>query len=642
MIEDGWTEAAGAGQALLRAVMDWAVAIDPSGQVVSVITGALPSDANLELLVSPQDRADVRRAIEAAGEGSDSILVASVEFPLRGAAVLYVVAPPQPAGDGSVVLAARATDAADGLVDDALEALRTSKRRFRTLLEHAPEAIVILDVERGCYVDVNLMAEELYGLPREVLRDRNPVALSPPTQPDGRDSGVAATEYIEAALNGETPVFEWTHLHADGREIPVEVRLVRLPDPHRQLVRGSLLDISARKEAERDRERLRRHLVEAQKMEALGQLTGGVAHDFNNLLTVVIGNLELARLEAGRPLPADSPIEQSMAACQRAASLTQRLLAFGRRQALQPRRVNLNALIDGMHTLLCQAVGETIDIEEILDPDLADCEIDPGQMENAILNLVLNARDAMPEGGRVVIRTRNLRAADGRRASRAASRRVQLSIFDTGVGMSEDVRSQVLEPFFTTKGIGEGSGLGLSTVYGFVNQSHGSLDIHSDVGEGTRVDIELPAVDRARTANGTRARRRLSAVKGTGQLVLIVEDDEHVRRLSRRLIRSLGYRTVEAADAADALRCLAQHDDVELLFTDIVLPGGTSGVELVRQARQRHAALPAVYASGYTRDELPASSDGIELVRKPFTGPQLAEYFARALASVSEVAGESE
>ncbi len=509
------------------------------------------------------------------------------------------------------------------------DALRESEARFRILVEYAPEAITILDVDTGLYADANPMAEVLHGLPRdELIGKMGPADLSPEIQLDGRPSSEAAPDYLSRALAGEFPKFEWMHLAPDGQETLCEVSLARLPDPHRNLVRASISDITERKAAEAQRPELEAKLAQAKKLEAVGQLTGGVAHDFNNLLAVILGNLEFAKEE----LEADSSLhlllDPALRATKRGGELTQRLLSFSRRQALRPQTVDLDACVTGMTGMLRRTLGETIEIEPIIASGLWTCEVDPGQLENALLNLAVNARDAMPKGGRLTIETANIELDDDYAAAQGdvtPGHYVRLSVTDTGTGIPSENIEHVFEPFFTTKGVGKGSGLGLSMVFGFAKQSGGHVTISSELGCGTTVQLYLPQAEApVQPAAQEPATRDPEA---QGETVLVVEDDPDVRSLAISLLQRLGYNVLEAGDGTEALAALQVSSHIDLLLSDVVLPGGVSGPDLAGQVTDRYPGIKVLFMSGYPdaphrRDPL---VENTELLAKPFGKHDLAQ-----------------
>jgi signal transduction histidine kinase len=376
-------------------------------------------------------------------------------------------------------------------------------------------------------------------------------------------------------------------------------------------------------------------LRQAQKMEAVGQLTGGVAHDFNNLLTVISGNLEMLAEEAAGNESTARKVAAAARAAERGAALTQRLLTFARRQSLHPRTVDLNALVSGMEDLLHRSLGEAVELQLSLDHGVWPTRVDPAQVENALLNLALNARDAMPRGGKLTVETGN-RHLDADYAARepevVPGDYVMLAVSDSGAGMSAEVLERAFEPFFTTKQPGQGTGLGLSTVYGFAKQSGGHVKIYSEPGLGTTVRLYLR---RAGVAGATTAAPAAEeTVPGGRELVLVVEDDPDVRALAVSLVSGLGYRVLEAADGPSALALLKRHADIDLLFTDMVMPGGLSGGDLARAARALNPRLATVFTSGYTEAAIFRAGEvepGLELLSKPYRRQGLAHAIRTAL-----------
>ena len=371
-------------------------------------------------------------------------------------------------------------------------------------------------------------------------------------------------------------------------------------------------------------------LRQSQKMEAVGQLTGGVAHDFNNLLQIIIGNLDTLRrklpLESGRLRRA---AEQAMTGARRAASLTQRLLAFSRRQPLDPRSIDINSLVNEMSELLHRTLGETVAVETVRGAGLWRIEADANELEAAILNLAVNARDAMGEGGRLTIETANAHIDAGYAAAQAEvipGQYVVVSISDTGTGMDAPTIARAFEPFFTTKPVGKGTGLGLSQVYGFVKQSGGHVKIYSEVGHGTTVKIYLPRMTGADCE--AEVVSQLSLPEGTAEeTVLVIEDDDDVRTYSVETLRDLGYRVIEAHDGPSGLRLLERQSHVDLLFTDVVLPGGMTGAQAAAHARELRPQLKVLFTTGYARNAIVHHGrldKGAQLLTKPFSYAELA------------------
>lgn len=371
-------------------------------------------------------------------------------------------------------------------------------------------------------------------------------------------------------------------------------------------------------------------LRQSQKMEAVGQLTGGVAHDFNNLLQIIVGNLEILQ----RNLPLESvrlirAVTTAMTGAKRAASLTQRLLAFARRQPLDPKPLNVNVLASGMSEMLQRSLGETIAVETVLAAGLWQIEADPNELEAAILNLAVNARDAMPDGGRLTLETSNAHIDHAYAASHvevSPGQYVSISVSDTGEGMTAQTVAQAFEPFFTTKPVGKGTGLGLSQVYGFVKQSGGHVSIYSEIGQGTTVRIYLPRFAGSATMSDKRDDQQMP--EGSAEeTILVLEDDDDVRSYSVEALRDLGYRVLEARDGAAAIRILERERRIDLLFTDVVLPGGMTGAQVAAHATALRPTLKVLYTTGYARNAIIHQGRldrGVELIVKPFSSADLA------------------
>jgi signal transduction histidine kinase/CheY-like chemotaxis protein len=391
-------------------------------------------------------------------------------------------------------------------------------------------------------------------------------------------------------------------------------------------------------------------LRQSQKLEAIGQLTGGIAHDFNNLLTIIMGNLytlkrRLAATAGGGP-PADlaGPVDIALQGARSAAQLTQRLLAYARRQPLEPVPCDLNRLISSMSELLRRTLGETINVETVLSGGLWQTFVDPNRVENALLNLTINARDAMPDGGRLTIETANIYLDDAyaaRFGDVTAGQYVLLSVTDTGTGIAAELIEKVFEPFFTTKGQGEGSGLGLSMVHGFVKQSGGHVRIYSEVGHGTSVKIYLPRAMEITETAAVPAERIAVMADGAfaaqpGEAILVVEDNAGVRQYAAQILSELGYSVYEASTAAAALALIRSKHRIDLLFTDVVLPGGTNGRELADRVRERAPAMPVLFTTGYTRNAIVHNGRldaNVNLLGKPYTQADLARKVREVLSA---------
>ena len=496
---------------------------------------------------------------------------------------------------------------------------------LQATFENMNQGIAVFDA-RHTLVEVNHRYGEILGLPEGFIRiginRRDILRYKAESRHYGEEDAEAA---IETRLAAAGEPISGERQHPDGRFYS----FMRMPLPGG----GYILSITDTTEARRAENLLH----QAQKMEAVGQLTGGIAHDFNNLLAVSLGNVELAEEAIGR----GGDIRRYLAAIkrvnQRGTSLTNQLLAFSRKQALSPESTDAGHLVMEMGDLLSRSLGETIDVEVTLAADLWPCEVDRNQLEAAILNLAVNARDAMPDGGKLSIRTANVAVHSGELAvppDTEPGDYVVISVADTGAGIPKDILDHIFEPFFTTKDVGRGTGLGLSMVYGFVKQSRGQVTISSTEGHGTTFNLYLPRCDLAQAQAHDAHKNMGPPTASRGETILVVEDDPEVRRLSAGLLRNLGYQIVEAADGREALRALAAAPRVDLLFTDVVLPGGMSGFNLAAEVKIDHPELPVLFTSGYINiaslDESVFDQD-MELLRKPFTKQDLETMVRRVL-----------
>ncbi|MGC8959174.1 MAG: PAS domain S-box protein [Chloroflexia bacterium] len=503
----------------------------------------------------------------------------------------------------------------------ALRALRESEERYRRLIELLPDAVAVH--QDGLVRMVNLTGARMLGYesPEEVI-GRPALEF---VHPDDRD---VVRERIRAQLErGErAPPLEERFLHRDGHVIPVEVTAAPFRLGGRPASLVVIRDVSARK-------RLEEELRQAQKMEALGRLAGGVAHDFNNLLTAINGYTELllSSLHPEDPLRAEA--EAILKAGQRAAMLTQQLLAFGRRQVMELRVVNLNQVLEGLAGMLRRLIREDIELAFSPDPGLGPVRVDVTQMEQAIVNLVVNARDAMPGGGRLTLETANVDLGEEEvrvRPGLSPGRYVRLTVSDTGEGIPEEVREHLFEPFFTTKEVG--MGLGLATVYGVVRQFGGFIQVESEPGRGSTFRIYLPRVEEPPEAP---VQPPVMEEWPRGwETVLVVEDDEMVRDLAVRVLRGQGYRVLEARRGDEAIRMAAGFPEpVHLLLTDVLVPHMSSRV-LLERLREHHPEIRVLYMSGHAEHVIArhaAPEPGIPLLRKPFTPQALAQKVRAAL-----------
>lgn len=441
----------------------------------------------------------------------------------------------------------------------------------------------------------------------------------------------AAEEAAEFFASGKGGISQFRWIARDGHVVWVEARSTVIYDDNGNPVgmRGVTMDITASKDSERARAELEEQLRQAQRMESIGRLAGGVAHDFNNLVTAINGyaDLMLLKLQPGDPLTLD--LTEIKKAGARAADLTRQLLVFSRRQLLQPRVIALNSLVSDSAKMLKRLLGEDVELVTILDPELGPVKADEGQMDQVILNLALNARDAMPQGGKLTVETHNVMLDERRAKNHLAiepGAYVMMAISDTGCGMDAQTLSRIFEPFFTTKEQGRGTGLGLSTVYGIIAQSGGSIRVYSEPGRGTTFKIYLPRVETPVTrTEETRAESK--SLRGA-ETVLVVEDEDMVRKLTCQSLRHYGYQVIEAASAGEALLACERHrQPIPLMITDVVMPQ-MSGRELAARLSQIHSEMKVLYMSGYTDDTVirhGLSASATFFLPKPFTPSTLAQ-----------------
>jgi PAS domain S-box-containing protein len=500
-------------------------------------------------------------------------------------------------------------------------ALQATEQRFKHIVELVQEGIWIHD--NGNISFANPAAARLFGAedPAQLI-GRSIFDL---LDPEDRAAAMARTRSLIDRQVALVPA-EMRVTGLDGKQRVAELQAAPLVEGGKVLSVASGRDVTAHRAAEAQ-------LRQAVKMEAVGQLTGGVAHDFNNLLTVIIGSLDLDPAKV--PAHLQVPIEQAMRAAERGAALTYRLLAFSRRQTLRPGPVDCNRLVIGMDELLRRSLGEQIEIQLKLAPDLKLALADGAQLESALLNLAINARDAMPAGGTLTIETANA-VLDADYAAQNVEVKpgdyAMLAVSDTGTGMTPETVAHAFEPFFTTKEVGKGTGLGLSMVYGFAKQSNGHVRIYSEPGLGTTVRLYLPRLATKAAPERTETAARAGA--GGGEVVLVVEDDEKVRKLVLQQLESLGYRAIEAANGAEALAVIESDAAIDLLFTDMVMPGGMSGAQLAEAARRLRPGLKVLFTSGYAEGSLQARGGGdagFKLLSKPYRKQALAEKLREVL-----------
>ena len=511
-------------------------------------------------------------------------------------------------------------------MQDSAEAQRTSEEQFHQLVEGVADyAIYMLDPQ-GRITTWNLGAQRIKGYAAAEIVGQH---FSSFFTPEDRAAGVPAHALETAAREGRYEA-ESVRVRKDGTRFWAHVLLNPLYDASGGL-RGFAKvtrDVTERRRQAEALEKAQGDLIQSQKMESLGQLTGGIAHDFNNLLTVIQGSLEMVerRLRVGDQ-NVSRFIEAARRGAERAAGLTQGLLAFARRQPLEPKPLDPNKLVGGMAELLRRTLGEKIAIGSILAGGLWWVSVDRNQLENAILNIAINARDAMPDGGKLTIETANS-YLDERYSSTnediASGDYVLISISDTGRGIPPDTLNKVFEPFYTTKP--EGTGLGLSQVFGFVKQSSGHVKIYSEVGQGTTVKIYLPKLEGVAETPLEGAARPARTSTGR-ETILVVEDDEDLRGFTMEMLTELGYRVLGAGDARSALKGLESEPAVDLLFTDVGLPHGVNGRQLANEVLRLRPSIRVLFTTGYARNAIVHHGrldPGVELLPKPYTQPDLA------------------
>jgi len=627
----------------------------------------------------------------------------------------------------------------------ALDALRESEEHYRTLVQHAPEAIVLFDADCGTFVDCNDNALRLFRLTRDELMCGGFEDVSPAVQPDGRNSREAARESVEKTLRGAAPHFEWNYRNSQGDEFPAEVHLVGLASPARRLVRGSIMDITERKCAEAalresearyralvhnatygiywataqgrilyvnpalvqllgydspeevlaisniaelyldpaacaaviadyaragridatvewkrrggsiiharlsgrpakdpeskqecaevivedvtERMALEKQLLQAQKFEAIGQLAGGIAHDFNNMIGAILGWADLG-MDETTDARLRGRFEKIRQQAQRAAALTRQLLAFARRQILEPRNIDLNQTVNETLSLLEKVIGSNIEIKSSLAPDLAVVRADPTQIEQVVMNLCINARDAMPQGGSLIIETSNAAVDEQFCAFQPVIRPgsyAVLCVSDSGTGMDAATLDRIFEPFFTTKELGKGTGLGLATVYGIVRQHGGFVQVYSELGIGSTFRVYLPlSTDPSQSARPPEDSR---PIQGGTETILVAEDHEGLRQLALETLTHLGYEVLSTCDGEQAVREFEKHEcRISLALLDVVLPK-LSGPEIYARIAKRKPGLPVIFATGYSADMAmleKVRQQGLPVLQKPYSPRELA------------------
>lgn len=496
---------------------------------------------------------------------------------------------------------------------------------YRDLFEKSADAILIIEGET--FIDCNDATVKMLRCSNKTeLLKTHPSELSPPVQPDGRSSFEKASEMIAMAFSHGSHRFEWMHRKADGEVFPVEVLLTAVEEENRRVLHVVWRDITERKALEEE-------LRQSQKMEAVGKLAGGIAHDFNNLLLIIRVHADLLALRAGES-DLKNNIQAIDAAADRAASLVGQLLAFSRKQQLVPRVLDCNQLVSGISDFIGRLIGEDVTLDIKLAPEPLPVRVDGGQIEQVLLNLASNARQAMPHGGRLsIVCSHEVLPAEGAE-SQSGIAHALLTVSDSGQGMDSDTAARAFEPFFTTKRSGEGTGLGLSTVHGIILQSGGKIQLESALGQGTTFRIYLPLTEKLESESELEVKpaAKTGLHRGTGT-ILVVEDEDDVALVVVSALDQAGYDVIRAGNGAEGLEAFLEHAGrVRLIVSDVIMPE-KSGPAMLEEIRARGFSVPVLFLSGYTDDaltDLRGESD-LELLRKPFT---LAELVDRARALI--------
>lgn len=498
----------------------------------------------------------------------------------------------------------------------AQQALYESEQRFRMLVQGVTDYAIYMLSPAGLVTNWNAGAERIKGYTAEEVIGTSFARFH---TTEDREAGLPQAAIAEAAQKGRFEREGW-RLRKDGSKFWAHVIIDAIYHEDGTLAGFAKItrDITEKKQATEALERANAALFQSQKMEAIGQLTGGIAHDFNNLLAVISSSLDVLPLKT-EDAASRKIVESMQRAVERGATLTQQLLSFARQQPLNPEKHNLNSVISSFEAVLRRAVNSSIAFRTDFAPQLRSVLVDAPRFETALLNLVVNARDAMPSGGTLLITTANIEMAEGKLADLAAGRYVKVAVTDIGSGMPPEVISRAFEPFFTTKDVGKGTGLGLSQVYGFVKQSEGGIEIVSAMNEGTTINLYLPAMDEVSDESTSR--------EDTTEKVLVVDDEPDVMELAAALFRSIGYEVYTANNGRDALEILEKSADIAVLFSDVMMPN-MNGIELAKRARSLRPAMKILLASGYPLPALKTQHSNIEefsFMTKPYRLAELAK-----------------
>jgi len=494
---------------------------------------------------------------------------------------------------------------------NSIQKLKDSEAKYRVLFENIHSAIIVADTETGEILDANINAETLFGRERKELVGMNRAELHPKEQ-----SEYYQKQFLSHVKQGNVLFSEALILKKDGTNVHVHMSATIIDLNGRKVIQGVFQDITEQKNIEKQ-------LLQSQKMESIGNLAGGIAHDFNNLLTVIKGNIYIAQRKMGKESSAVDALDQVSIAVDRAAALTEQMLLFSRQQPMIVINLNMNDIVKNIFKMLSRIIGEDIKIEKKLQNGLWNIKGDKVKLEQILLNLVVNARDAMPSGGEIKIETENVTSGDeilSNIPGDLPGNFVKFSVQDTGIGMSKDIIKHIFEPFFTTKGVGKGTGLGLSVVYGIVNQHKGRININSEPGKGSTFSIYLPATSETKTALKDK-NIDVKCLKGKGERILIVEDEPSIRELLQALLTNNGYTVFSSGSALGAIEVFNREKHrFDIVFSDIVLPD-RNGLELVKELLSAKPGLKVIFSSGYMDEKSQSEiikDSGYAFIQKPY------------------------
>jgi len=501
------------------------------------------------------------------------------------------------------------------------ETVRANEERLRAIYDQSNDAIFLLDIENDQILDCNRKAVKLLGYsPKELLGAQ--ISMVHPHEID------KLKNFAQSVLEGEGDVTEeLTCLTKSGMRIPVEISASYVGIKGKSYLLALIRDITERKQAEKQ-------LAQAQKMETIGQMTGGIAHDFNNLLSIIGGNLRFLQQDIGEvSTEIEELFEDALSAADDGTELTQSLLAFSRSRTLNPEIKNVNDTIEKFVRFLSRTLGKSIVLDVVLTDEDLFISVDPSQLENALLNLSINARDAMSEGGTITISAERYHHGDGEDLILPEGDYIKIAVADSGSGISSKDLEHVYEPFFTTKEVGKGSGLGLSIVYGFTQQSNGSCHIDSIPGRGTTVSMHFPEVMDNKNIDIKPEDEEGISLRGS-EIIFVVEDEPRVRRVTLRNLKKLGYKTLEAGNADMAKTIIESGEPIDLLFSDVLMPGGMNGYILAEWTKKNFPEIKIILTSGYSKDKADVRRDEAHpfpLIRKPYSIEKLAKQIRATL-----------